>query len=272
MKNFKFNLTFSLLALLALSALNTVVAQTNYQLFWSDEFDGNMVDTNNWYFQSGQHGWGNNEWQNYTKDDNAFVSDGTLKIIAKIEGEGQKAGDYTSARLKGIKVFTYGKYEVRAKIPDLKGNGIWPAIWMLGDNIKEMGWPRCGELDIMEYVSYDPGKLHFSIHSIANNHRDKTQVTSGAVSLSTIEEQFHIYGMLWTETYIEFYIDEVSNVKLRFDRPTEYNQDNWPFDKPFFLILNTAVGGDWGGVQGVNDSIFPSIFEIDYVRVYQLVK
>jgi len=252
--------------------IQTLKAQTEYKLYWSDEFSANSIDTNNWAFQTGQHGWGNHEWQNYTNEGNAFCTDGTLKIVAKLDGVGQKVGDYSSSRLNSKESFTYGKFEVRAKIPDFKGKGIWPAIWMLGDNIKEMGWPQCGELDIMEYVSYDPDNLHFSIHSVANNHRDKTQVTSGAVLLPTIEEKFHVYGMLWTETLIEFYIDDASNVKLRFDRPENFNNDNWPFDKPFYFILNLAVGGDWGGLQGVDDTIFPSTFEIDYVRVYQQIK
>lgn len=239
------------------------------ELFWSDEFDGDAIDLDKWKFQTGSHGWGNNEWQNYTDGENAQVSDGLLKITAEKTGEGQKVGDYTSARLNSRETFTYGRMEIRAKIPDWKGNGLWPAIWMLGENIGTAGWPRCGEIDIMEYVSFDPGQVHVSIHNFANNHVKGTQITSGPMVLETIEEAFHNYGILWSEQYIKFYIDEIDNVVLTFDRPEPYSEDNWPFDKPFYFLLNIAVGGNWGGQKGVDDSMFPATMEIDYVRVYQ---
>jgi beta-glucanase (GH16 family) len=238
-------------------------------LVWADEFDGSAVDTSKWHFETGAHGWGNNEWQNYTDGPNSAVSDGTLKITAKKEGQGQQVGDYTSSRMTSKKSFTYGRMEIRAKIPDHKGNGVWPAIWMLGSNIGEVGWPDCGELDIMEYVSYAPNEVHFSIHSKANNHVAGTQITTGPLRLETIEEEFHNYGILWTDEYVKFYLDDPSNIKLTFDKPENPTQDNWPFDKPFFFLLNIAVGGNWGGQQGVDDSIFPSTMEVDYVRVYQ---
>lgn len=239
------------------------------RLVWSDEFDGDKVSEENWKFETGAHGWGNNEWQNYVADTNVKVSEGTLKVIAKKEGEGQKVGDYTSTRLNSKKSFLYGRMEIRAKIPTLKGNGIWPALWMLGENIGSVGWPNCGEIDIMEYVSYDPDHTHFSIHSVANNHMNGTQVTSGPLLLKTIDEAFHNYGVLWTPDCMKFYIDEVDNVKLTFYRPDNYNADNWPFDKPFYFLINIAVGGNWGGLKGVDDSIFPATMEVDYVRVYQ---
>ncbi len=241
----------------------------NTELTWSDEFDGDTINLNKWKFQTGSHGWGNNEWQNYTDGDNVEVSDGLLKITAKKTGEGQKVGDYTSARLNSRATFTYGHMEIRAKMPVWKGNGLWPAIWMLGENIGTAGWPRCGEIDIMEYVSFDPGQVHVSIHSFANNHTKGTQITSGPMVLETIEEAFHNYGILWSEQYIRFYIDEIDNIVLTFDRPEPYNEDNWPFNKPFYFLLNIAVGGNWGGMRGVDDIIFPATMEIDYVRVYQ---
>jgi beta-glucanase (GH16 family) len=240
------------------------------ELVWADEFDGDVVDTTKWKFETGAHGWGNNEWQNYTDGVNASVDNGLLRITAKKEGTGQKVGDYTSARLNSRQAFTYGRMEVRAKIPDLKGKGIWPAIWMLGSNIGEVGWPDCGEIDIMEYVSFAPDTLHFSIHSKANNHVQGTQVTSGPLQLTSIEEEFHNYGILWTEDYIKFYLDDIDNVKLSFDKPANPSQDNWPFSEPFYFLLNIAVGGNWGGQQGVDDSIFPATMDVDYVRVYQL--
>ena len=240
------------------------------ELVWADEFDGDTVDTTKWKFETGAHGWGNNEWQNYTDSGNASVADGLLKVTAKKEGAGQKVGDYTSVRMNSRQDFTYGRMEVRAKIPDMKGSGIWPAIWMLGSNIGEVGWPDCGEIDIMEYVSFEPNTVHFSIHSKANNHVQGTQVTSGPLQLATIEEEFHNYGILWTEDYIKFYVDDIDNVKLAFSRPSNPNQDNWPFSNPFYFLLNIAVGGNWGGQQGVDDSIFPSTMDVDYVRVYQI--
>ncbi len=237
-------------------------------LVWSDEFDGTTISTENWTFETGDHGWGNNELQNYTESGNAEVSDGILRITAKKETSGP--ANYSSARMNSKRAFTFGKIEFRAKMPDLKGKGIWPALWMLGANISNGGWPACGEIDIMEYVSYLPNTTHFSIHSTANNHVNGTQVTSGPLSLETIEEEFHVYGFLWTDKYLKFYIDDVDNIKLTFNRPTNANMDNWPFDQPFYFLMNIAVGGNWGGLEGVDDTIFPATMEVDYVRVYQV--
>lgn len=240
------------------------------ELIWSDEFDGDALSLDNWKFETGQHGWGNNEWQNYVAHDNAEVSGGTLKITAKKVGQGQQVGDYTSTRLNSKKAFTYGRIEIRAKIPEHKGNGLWPALWMLGSNIGTVGWPDCGEIDIMEYVSFDPDQMHFSIHSKANNHVEGTQITSGPLSLETIEEEFHNYGVLWTKDYLKFYIDDLDNVKLTFPRPAISDSKNWPFSQPFYFLINIAVGGNWGGMKGVDDTIFPAVMEVDYVRVYQV--
>ena len=237
------------------------------QLVWSDEFDGTEISEENWKFETGNHGWGNNELQNYINQGNTEVSDGTLKIIAKKET--LDGSNYTSARLNSKRQFRYGKIEIRAKIPDYKGKGIWPALWMLGNDISTLGWPACGEIDIMEYVSYSPNEVHFSIHSTANNHVKGTQITSGPVPLETIEEEFHTYGVLWTDKYIKFYIDNVENVQLNFIRPANSNSDNWPFSKPFYFLMNIAVGGNWGGLEGVDNTIFPAVMEVDYVRVYQ---
>lgn len=237
-------------------------------LVWSDEFDGTELSTENWTFETGSHGWGNNELQDYVVNDNVEVSDGTLKVIAKNESSG--SANYTSSRLNSKESFRYGKIEIRAKIPEHKGNGIWPALWMLGSNIGSVGWPACGEIDIMEYVSFAPNETHFSIHSTANNHVNGTQITSGAIELETIEEEFHTYGFLWTDKYLKFYIDNVEDIKLTFIRPTPSNSDNWPFNKFFYFLINIAVGGNWGGLEGVDNSIFPATMEVDFVRVYQV--
>ncbi|MFX0557935.1 glycoside hydrolase family 16 protein [Maribacter sp. CXY002] len=247
------------------------VFATNYwddvELVWSDEFDGSELSGDNWSFETGNHGWGNNELQNYVADTNVEVSNGTLKITAKREDIG--GSRYSSARLNSKEQFRYGKIEIRAKIPEHKGNGIWPALWMLGNDIDAVGWPACGEIDIMEYVSYSPNETHFTIHSTANNHVNGTQVTSGPITLETIEEEFHVYGFLWTDQYLKFYIDDVENIKLNFMRPTISNVENWPFSKHYYFLMNIAVGGNWGGLEGVDDSIFPATMEVDYVRVYQ---
>jgi len=245
--------------------------ENNWKLLWSDEFEGSEVDTTKWLFETGAHGWGNNEWQNYTPGDNAEVSGGVLRIIARKTGEGQKAGDYTSTRMNSKKSFTYGRMEVRAKMPDYRGPGLWPAIWMLGENIKEIGWPESGEIDIMEYVSRAPDSVLQTIHTGANNHMEGTQIGTGFMELETIEEEFHNYGIIWEEEVLHFYIDSPENITLSIERPDEYNQENWPFDKPFYFLLNMAVGGNLGGVEGVDDSIFPAVFEIDYVRVWERV-
>ncbi|MCU4156444.1 glycoside hydrolase family 16 protein [Carboxylicivirga sp. A043] len=245
--------------------------KSHYTLVWNDEFDGNVIDTDKWKFETGQHGWGNNEWQNYTDGANVEVSDGTLKITAKLVGEGQKVGDYTSTRLNSKKSFTYGLYEVKAKMPEEKGPGHWPAIWMLGESIQNgTSWPLCGEIDIMEYVSWDPNMTSSSIHTQSNNHAQGNPIGSGHLPLETAEEEFHVYGFIWTENFLRFYRDDVDNVILTYNKPTNPNQENWPFDEPFYYLLNVAVGGMYGGVNGVDDSIFPASMEVDYVRVYQI--
>lgn len=239
------------------------------QLVWNDEFDGDKLDLNKWKYETGSSGWGNNEWQNYTSGENVLVSNGTLKVIATKIGTGQRVGDYTSARLNSKQSFTYGRMEIRAKMPIHKGPGLWPAIWMLGENISTVGWPKCGEIDIMEYVSFDPGFVHQTIHSEANNHTKGTQISSGAKKLETIEEEFHNYGVLWDSKALVFYVDSLNNVLLNFSQPIPVTTDNWPFSRGFYFLLNVAVGGNWGGLKGVDDAIFPAEMEIDYVRVYQ---
>ncbi len=239
-------------------------------LVWSDEFDGDFLNTEDWRFETGSNGWGNNELQNYTAGDNLEVSDGTLKIIARRVGIGQNVGDYTSTRLLSTRTFQYGRLEIRAKIPSYQGNGLWPALWMLGEDITSIGWPDCGEIDLMEYVSYNPNMVVQTIHSVANNHTNGTQISTDFVSLPTIEEDFHNYGIIWEEDKLQFYIDTPDNITLTFDRPESFNNDNWPFSKKYFFLLNIAVGGNWGGLQGVDDAIFPAIMEVDYVRVYEL--
>lgn len=243
---------------------------TNAVLVWSDEFEGTSISDENWTFETGGNGWGNNELQNYQANGNTEVSDGILRITAKRNTDNTIEGAFTSARLNSKKSFKFGRMEIRAKLPEHKGNGTWPALWMLGSNIETVGWPACGEIDMMEYVSFKPNKTHFSIHSTANNHTNGTEITSGAVDLETIEEEFHNFGILWSDKYIKFYVDEIDNVQFAYRRPGTSNVDSWPFSNNFYFLMNIAVGGNWGGLEGVDTSIFPATMEVDYIRVYQV--
>jgi beta-glucanase (GH16 family) len=235
-------------------------------LKWSDEFDGETIDTDNWTFETGDGGWGNDELQNYTNGDNAAIEDGVLIITAEKINDDQTTGSYTSTRMIswGKQEFTYGRIEVRAKLPS--GTGVWPAIWMLGANLDTEGWPACGEIDMMEYVGYDPNSVHSSLHT---NSSYGSTVNTGELTVENCEEDFNIYGMLWTEDAISFYVNDQDDPFYTYS-PTNKTDDNWPFDNPCFFILNLAVGGTWGGANGIDDSIFPQTLEIDYVRVYEL--
>jgi len=237
----------------------------NLELVWSDEFDySGLPSSTKWSYDVGGGGWGNNELQYYTENrtENARVESGKLIIEARKESFGGM--NYTSARLvtrnKGD--WKYGKIEVRAKVAG--GRGSWPAIWMLPTNWEYGGWPASGEIDIMEYVGYDPTKIHGTVHTKAFNHSIGTQVGL-SYALSDAATAFHVYSMNWTETKIELFVD---NVKY-FTFNSSSDWEKWPFDKSFHLLLNVAVGGNWGGAQGVDDAIFPTRMEVDYVRVYK---
>ena len=240
----------------------------NMTLVWSDEFNGSSVNTNDWTFETGASGWGNQELQNYTNGNNADVIDGNLIITARKLDDNTLPGSYTSTRMitSNKRDFTYGKMEIRAKLPS--GIGIWPAIWMLGSNFNTIGWPACGEADIMEYVGYEPNIVHSTVHTTAGSGGSGS---GGSISLPTCEEEFHVYGLLWTEEKMTFYVDTTTNIVHTYNPPVKTNE-NWPFDKPLFFILNVAVGGTWGGAQGVDNSIFPQSMYVDYIRVYQEVK
>lgn len=242
------------------------ISSKKYELVWADEFDGNNVNLDNWTFVIWDAGKVNNEWQKYVENtDNYKVENGILSITATKTGENKKGG-YTATRLssQNKKEFKYGRIEFRAKMPN--GKGTWPALWMLGSNIEEVGWPRCGEIDIMEYVGYQPNVIHTNIHT-----KNDYGVTNNKVAINTktAEEEFHIYGIIWTEDAIQFYLDSPHNIKNTY-APIEKTPENWAYSQPFYLIMNFAVGGAWGGVQGVDETIWPQTMEVDYVRVYQL--
>ena len=237
-----------------------------YQLVWSDDFEENVINEDNWTFEIWDAGRVNNEWQQYVENtDNYKLENGFLHIIVTKTGANEKGG-YTSTRLvsKGKKEFKYGRLEFRAKMP--KGVGTWPALWMLGANINEVGWPECGEIDIMEYVGFQSDTTHTNVHT---KYQSGTTDFHVETPLTTAEEDFHIYGLTWTSSKLEFYLDDPNNITNTY-APSVKTIDNWPFDQPFFMIMNFAVGGNWGGKNGVDDSIWPQEMVVDYVKVYQL--
>jgi beta-glucanase (GH16 family) len=244
----------------------------DWQPVWCDEFDQDgLPDPSRWGYDVGGHGWGNQELQFYTQANlnNAFIEDGILniRVIAETMGSNQ----YTSARLvsKYRGDWLYGRIQVRAKMPS--GRGLWPAIWMLPTNWIYGDWPASGEIDIMEYVGYDPGIVHGTIHTGAFNHMMNTQIGFSR-RVPTVEDAFHVYEMIWEPGKIELFIDGERYARFGFNPDTTIqipNSDAWPFDDPFHLILNVAVGGTWGGLRGVDPSIFPQAMQVDYVRVYQ---
>ncbi|MFI3286369.1 MAG: glycoside hydrolase family 16 protein [Rikenellaceae bacterium] len=241
--------------------------EQNFKLVWSDEFDGDSVNMDNWTFETGATGWGNNELQNYTDGENAAIKDGELIITARRVAEGNKVkrGGVTSTRMvtKDKQEFLYGRVEMRAKMPS--GVGLWAAFWMLGANFPDTTWPYCGEIDIMEYVGYDKDVQNVAMHNGSSSGRTRNKAK---VTLEGMETEYHIYGIVWDKYCIKFYIDDVENVIYTY-QPDVYDSNTWPHSKPHFILLNLAVGGDWGGKMGVDVNIFPADYAIDYVRVYQ---
>lgn len=233
---------------------------------WQDEFNyTGSPDSAKWGYDLGGSGWGNNEAQYYTSSvNNAGVADGKLTITAIKESTGNR--QYTSARLvsKNKADFLYGRVEVRAKLPS--GRGTWPAIWMLPTDRAYGGWPKSGEIDIMEHVGYDPNRVLFSVHTESYHHSIGTQ-KSGEKNLPTAMTDFHNYRVDWTPDTIKGYFD--NDLVFTFGNERK-GYATWPFDKQFHLLLNLAVGGNWGGAKGIDDGIFPARFEIDYVRVYKM--
>ena len=243
---------------------NTTSSQNEYtnepgrdrKLAWSDEFEINGApDPTNWTYDLGDGGWGNGEAQTYTNDaENVIVEDGFLKITAKTDG----AGGYTSARIKSenLQEFTYGRVEVRAKLPSV--GGTWPAIWTLGANFDIVGWPACGEMDIMEHVGNNPNTVLSTLHYTGNSGGGGP---TGSIEIATATSDFHNYTMEWTADTVEFWVDDnpVHN--------TFVNNTNTPFNNDFFFIMNVAMGGSLGGT--IDPAFTEDTMEIDYIRVYQ---
>lgn len=236
------------------------------KLVWSDEFNyTGLPDSTKWSYDTGGHGWGNNEKQYYTqkRPENASVKNGELSITAIKEAF--DGASYTSARLvsKNKGDWKYGRFEIKAKMP--KGRGLWPAIWMLPTDWKYGNWPESGEIDIMEHVGYLPDSVFGTVHTDAYNHSIGTQ--KGARTFRTdLSDVFHVYMLDWDEGEIRIYIDDELYFTCKNEKKTHRE---WPFDQRFYLLLNIAVGGNWGGTMGIDESVFPQTMEVDYVRVYQ---
>ncbi len=241
----------------------SITVPEGYKLVWDDEFtEGTSPNLAQWWYETGGGGWGNNELQTYVagsqgSEQLAVVKDGILHIICK------KLGDKVySIRMNTLESWKYGYFEARLKLPT--GKGTWPAFWMMPKNFT--AWPDDGEIDIMEEVGYNPNYVSSSIHCKAYYHSIGTQKTAERL-VSTAQTEFHVYALEWTETSIKTYID--GKLLFTFDNDGKGNKNTWPFNAPFYLKLNLAWGGDWGGAQGVDESKLPATYEIDYVRVFQ---
>ncbi len=290
----KFLLTVFGLPLLLLNADQRSVpaSPSNYTLVWQDEFNGpngSSPDPHKWTYDLGGNGWGNRELESYTdRPENARVENGNLVITARkenFEGADHLAKEYTSARLKtqGLFAQAYGRFEARIKIP--AGQGIWPAFWLLGQNISSAGWPRCGEIDIMENIGKEPGIVHGSLHG-PRSIGTATDLTTSVklVGNKDFSADFHVYAVEWEPGTMRFYVDatlygtftpssipelhgsEPGAASVPDDSPAD-RAGAWVFDHPFFLVLNVAVGGDWPGPPDASVH-FPQTMLVDYVRVY----
>jgi len=260
-----------IIILLGVWAAGIHAQDTKLDLVWSDDFNyEGLPDSTKWNYDTGDGcpdlcGWGNNELQYYTRErrNNARVHNGSLIIEARKESFANRS--YTSARLvtRGKASWKYGRIEIRADLPS--GKGTWPAIWMLPAAMEYGGWPRSGEIDIMEHVGHEPKRIYGSIHTEAYNHIEGTQKTD-TLLVPNAENTFHVYALEWDPNEIRWYVDRQRYGSF-YNRGNDYR--TWPFDQPFYLILNVAVGGNWGGAEGVDDSIWPQQMIIDYVRIYQ---
>jgi len=254
-----------------------------WELVWSDEFDGTgLPDSSRWDYEEGFVR--NHELQYYTRArrENARVEGGMLVIEARKEKfenpkydprakssnwrAARQFADYTSASLvtKGKASWRYGRFEIRAKLPT--GRGTWPAIWTLGTNMDKVGWPACGEIDIMENVGFDPDVIHANVHTTKYNHVLNTHKGS-KITVPKPYADFHVYALEWFPDRLDFFVDEKKYFTFQNESA---GKEVWPFDEPQYLLLNIAIGGEWGGQHGIDDSIFPQRLVVDYVRVFRL--
>ncbi len=252
-------------ALVGIGCTRVPATPPEWKLAWAEEFSQTgPPDPLVWSYEVGAVR--NNEAQYYTdhRTENARVENGCLVIESRKEDMSGKR--YTSASIHTLhkKSFLYGRIEVRAKIPT--GRGSWPAIWAMGTDYPEVNWPACGEIDIMENVGFEPDIIHAAIHTVGTERRSSPLKNGGQVEVPRPYEGFHVYAVDWQPEKIDFLVDGKTYFTYR-KNPAD--PDAWHFDKPCYLILNTAIGGSWGGEKGIDDGIFPLTFLIDYVRYYQ---
>ncbi len=238
----------------------------DYRLVWSDEFNqAGLPDSTKWSYDVGGGGWGNNELQFYCdhRMENGRVENGTLVI--ETHKEDFKRKQYTPVRMVTRKKgeWQYGRIEIKAKIP--RGRGTWPAIWMLPAQQQYGRWPASGEIDIMEHVGFESEKIHGSVHTKKFNHMIQTQKTA-EIMVTDASDAFHQYAVEWTPESILFFVDKKNY--FRFDNDHS-GWEAWPFDQPFYIVLNIAIGGNWGGQKGIDDTLLPQKMEIDYVKIYE---
>ena len=235
-----------------------------YELVWQDDFSGKSEALKDkWRFEDWAPGRVNHELQRYVPDDRrtSYVQDGALYIVARKDGN-----QVISARMNSRESWLYGYMEAAIRLP--KGKGTWPAFWMMPDD-QSAGWPACGEIDIMEEVGVNPNYTSSSIHCESYNHVKNTQKTAERLT-SGAESEYHVYALEWTEDYIKTYVD--GELLLEFRNDKAGRESTWPFNKKFYLTLNLAWGGDWGGWNGVDESALPCTMQVDYVRVYKKTK
>jgi beta-glucanase (GH16 family) len=246
---------------------------SGFSLVWSDEFngvDGSSPDSSKWTYDTGGNGWGNNELEYYTsRTQNVQIKAGNLVITAQQEtytGPDGVTRNYTSARLKTQGLFSqaYGRFEARIKIP--AGQGMWPAFWMLGNNITSVGWPTCGEIDIMENIGKEPGTVHGSLHGPSTvSHTSDATAPFTLPAGQNFADDFHLYAVEWEPGTVRFYVD--ATLYATFNQAQWPAGGTWALDHPFFIILNVAVGGNWPGPPDAT-TVFPQQMLVDYVRVY----
>jgi beta-glucanase (GH16 family) len=254
-------------------AQTSTAAPAGWTLTWNDEFNGpngSIPNGSQWVSEVGGDGWGNDELEYYTeRPENAFIQDGNLviKIIAeKYKGSDGVTRNYTSARLKTLGKFSqsYGRFEARIKIP--KGQGIWPAFWMMGDDVIKSGWPACGEIDIMENIGKEPALAHGTIHGPGYNGAGGIGSPYSLPDKQRFADDFHVYAVEWEPNTIRFYVDkDLYATRTPAELPSG---SKWVFDHPFFILLNVAVGGGWPGNPDAT-TVFPQTMLVDYVRVYR---
>ena len=244
-----------------------------WTLTWSDEFDGPagaLPDAANWVHDTGGHGWGNQELQTYTdRARNASLGgDGTLQIRAFAEeftGRDGVRREYTSARLKTLGRFdqAYGRFEARLRLPE--GQGLWPAFWMMGSDIEQVGWPRCGEIDVMEHLGSEPALVHAALHAPIGARDFRSATGTFVLPGGRFAAGFHVFAVEWDPGRIRFFVD---GILYRTFTPEDVAPGAWVFDKPFFILLNVAVGGVWPGPPD-STTAFPQVMAVDYVRAYR---